>query len=283
MFDWFKQKAPPVQPSICQANPSRGIKVSLAFANAERTWTEEVDLVTRMAEVLRSGGYVLSTGKSWVQLESGLVLQPGFVSSQPLQQGGVQTLTTVEVSHPTGGIPAGVFEFQHSTGNDTCQSVAKGFEGWMNLDLPVFLDALRPKPEKCTFLEFNLPAGGGKPSQKRRAVLGPVSHLVSHPAEGPAEEHPFCPCCLFTRSGDVMKPKILDNHFYGLRLFAMRRHDGTPAADCRLNGEDWEPGKSALIEYVKSWPDRGVEFRKQYVIIQTQAADSASQQAPGGA
>ena len=140
----------------------------------------------------------------------------------------------------------------------------------MQLDLPVLLDALRSKPENCTILEFEIPAKDGVPAQKRRVVLGPVSHLVTRPAEGEAEEHPFCPCCLFTRSGEVLKPKILDGRFYGVRLFAMRGQDGAPGADCRLNGEDWEPGKNALIEYVKSWPDRGVEFRKQYVIIQTQ-------------
>jgi hypothetical protein len=128
-------------------------------------------------------------------LESGLVLRPGFVSFQPLQQGGVQTLTTVEVSHPAG-IPAGVFEYQHSTGDDTRQSVVKGFESWMQLDLPVFLDALRAKPERCTFLEFSFPADAGKPAQKRRVVLGPVSHLVARPAADQTEAHPFCPCCL---------------------------------------------------------------------------------------
>jgi hypothetical protein len=272
MFDWLKRKTPPpVTTTTCPANPTRGIKVSLAFKNAERAWTEEVDLVNSLAEVLRPGGYTLTTGKSWVQLESGLVLQPGFVSFQPLQKGGVQTVTTVEVSHPAG-IPAGVFEFQHSTGNDARQSVAKGFEGWMQLDLPVFLDALRPKPEKCMFLEMNLPAEGATPAQKRRVVLGPVSHPLSRSAQAEPEEHPFCPCCLFTNCGEVMKPKLQDGCFYGIRLFAMRNEHGTAGADCRLNGEDWAAGKSALIEYVKSWSDRGVEFRKQYVIIQTQTA-----------
>jgi hypothetical protein len=66
-----------------------------------------------------------------------------------------------------------------------------------------------------------------------------------------------------------MKPIIKDSRFYGIRLFAMRRQDGAAGADCRLNGEDWEPGKNALIDYVNLWPDRGVEFRKQYVILQT--------------
>lgn len=271
MFDWLKPKLPPISPAKSLANPSRGIKASIAFSNAERTWKEDVDLLSCLSGVLQTGGYSFSTGKSWIEMACGLILLPGIVSFKPLQKGGVQTLTTVEVSHPAG-IPAGVFEFQHSTGDDTFQSVAKGFEGWMQMDLPVFLDALRAKAEKCTFMDFDIPAEGNTPARKRRVVLGPASHYATAPADDQKEAHPFCPCCLFTQSMEVMKPKIFDGLFYGIRLFAMRDHDGTPGADCRVNGQDWEPGKSALIEYVKSWPNRGVEFRKQYVVIQTSAS-----------
>ncbi len=34
-----------------------------------------------------------------------------------------------------------------------------------------------------------------------------------------------------------------------------------------MNGEDFEPGKAALRKYAATWPDRGVEFRKQYVVV----------------
>jgi hypothetical protein len=210
-----------------------------------------------------------TSGSSNHFVEFGLFTAHGQIHG--LAPGTYVALLSHSGSRGTGAaVPAGIFEYQHSTGNDTHQSIAKGFESWMQLDLPVFLDALRTKPQRCTFLEFELPADVGRPAQKRRVVLGPVSHLVSRPEESGSEEHPFCPCCLFTRSGDVMKPKILDNHFYGIRLFAMRGQYGDASADCRLNGEDWEPGKNALIAYVNSWPNRGVEFRKQYVILQTQ-------------
>jgi len=108
---------------------------------------------------------------------------------------------------------------------------------------------------------------------KRRVVLGPISHMVSSPAKNEKEEHPFCPCCLFTKAGDIWKEKISDSGFYGIRLFAMRLADGSAGADCRVNGEDWAVGKTALTEYVKSWPNQGVEFRKQYIIIQNPPAD----------
>jgi hypothetical protein len=49
----------------------------------------------------------------------------------------------------------------------------------------------------------------------------------------------------------------------------MRDEHGQASADCRVNGQEFEPGKQALRNYVKTWPPRGVEFRKQYVIIQS--------------
>lgn len=273
MRGWFKRKAPP---ATCKANPGQGIRATIAFANAERSWTEVVDIMACMEDALRLGGYTASPARSWIELASGLILQPRLVSFQPLEPGGVQTVTTTEVSHPSG-IPAGVFEYQHSTGEDTRHSVTRGFESWMRADLPVFLDALGQGPQQCSFLQFEWPAESASRGRKRRVVLGPVSHLVSAPTEDQAEEHPFCPCCLFTRIASVLKPKVSDDAFYGIRLFALRDQDGAAGADCRLNGEDWEPGRAALIEYVRSWPDRGMEFRKQYVVVQNQPGET-----PGG-
>jgi hypothetical protein len=265
MFDWLKHNDPPV---ICKANPGKGIKVSVAFTNGARTWSEDIEVIPSLAAVLKSGGYPPSVRKSWIELDSGLIIQPQIVSIRPIQKG-VQTVTTIEVSHPDK-IPAGVFEFQHAAGDSAQQSIAKGFENWMQIDLPVFMDALQQKAQHCMLLQFDLPAEGSAPPRKRRVVLGPVSHLVKPQPTGASDPHPFCPCCLFTNTAAVMKPKVSDTFFYGIRLFAMRNPDRVAEADCRLNGEDWAPGKQALIEYVKSWPDRGVEFRKQYVVVQNQ-------------
>ena len=62
---------------------------------------------------------------------------------------------------------------------------------------------------------------------------------------------------------------IKSDHFYGLRLFACRDENDDAMADCRVNGEDWEEGKEALCAYVNTWPQAGVEFRKQYVVVQS--------------
>lgn len=131
---------------------------------------------------------------------------------------------------------------------------------------------------------MNFPEKDGKPAISRRAVLGPVMHLVEHPevqdeaktaeaAEGArgeqCETHVFCPCCLFTKSYETFKELIEDSGFYGLRLFASRDQQGLPLADCRVNGDNWEKGAEALRRYVTTWPLAGFEFRKQYVVVHT--------------
>ena len=82
-------------------------------------------------------------------------------------------------------------------------------------------------------------------------------------------EHPFCPCCFLTNTFDAFKALMESDRFYGIRLFAARGEDGSPQADCRVNGQDWEDGKRALLGYVETWPQAGLEFRKQYVVMQT--------------
>lgn len=221
-----------------------------------------------MSNVLVPSGYACTVKKSWIELHSGFIIQPRFVSLQPLEKGGVRTVTTVEVTHPQG-VPVGVFEYQHSTGENVENSITKGLEIWMQTDLPAFLDALREKPEQCTYLQIDPSSTASTFPARRRVVLGPVSHLVSR-SEQKEEEHPFCPCCLFTKTGSIWKELIAASAFYGIRLFAMRDNDGTCGADCRVNGEDWPLGKAALIDYVRTWPNRGVEFRKQYIILQNQ-------------
>src|SRR5206468_4947721 len=66
------------------------------------------------------------------------------------------------------------------------------------------------------------------------------------------DAHPFCPCCLLTRSLEAFRELIEDDGFYGLRLYAMRDEQGIPQADCRVNGDDWEKGAQALRDYVKT-------------------------------
>ncbi|HEX7380245.1 MAG TPA: DUF6348 family protein [Pirellulales bacterium] len=206
---------------------------------------------------------------------SGYIFRPQLVETRPLADRGVHTVTAVEVYH-SRVMSEPIFEYQHAAGD---ASIASGFEQWADLDLPPLLDALRPKAEACLTLELTSPATEGKPAYGRRVVLGPVGQYPSAPAPEPTNaglafdasntdgEHPFCACCLFTRSFLAFKTLIDDDAFFGIRLYAARDLEGNPQADCRVNGHDFEPGAAALREYVKTWPGAGFEFRKQYVVL----------------
>jgi Family of unknown function (DUF6348) len=268
MPNWLRQGGTPI---TSRANPGKHLELRVAFANGAKNWEETADIMKCMNNVLAQAGHDCTVHKSWIELNSGFIIQPRFVSLQPREKA-VQTVTTIEVTHPAG-IPVGVFEFQHSAGDTLENSIVKGFDAWIKADLPVFEDALRDEPEHCTYLQINPSSRTSTLQAKRRVVLGPVSHLVTRPAENKDDEHPFCPCCLFTNAGSVWKEKIEASAFYGARLFAMRGPDGEASADCRINGEDWDEGKAALVDYVKTWPDRGVEFRKQYIVLQNQPTE----------
>jgi len=262
----FKSRKPP---PLCSSNGGKlGITGEVAFSNGSRSWTERFDLVNEAAAAFKSRGYAVTAHKTWLEHgDSGFAIQPQLGGMQPLDDGGVHTMTTLQVNHPTL-IPGGVFEYQHSTGDTVGESLAKGFDQWVQTDFVTLLDALRAKPEHCTTMEMTFPAKDGKPERVRRAVLGPCTHVGGTPPDT-SQEHPFCPCCLLTNSFEAFGDLIEADAFYGLRLLAMRDRDGEPGADCRVNGDDWERGAQALRDYVSTWPQGGWELRKQYVVLQT--------------
>ena len=278
MLGWFRrQRKQPDPPQTSEHQDVRlGPQIAVGFANGQRSWTERVNLVELAGRVLKQRGHPVTVHGDWVQdNESGFVIRPFMDSFKPLQDGGVQTVTTIRTSHASIA-PDGVVEFQHSTGRNLEESVGKGFEQWEQLDYAVLLEALRERPKQCMVLEMTFPPKDGGTARVRRAILGPVAHLrqkqpaASTPDAQPseAEKHPFCPCCLLTNSFEAFKQLFESEGFYGIRLFAMRDENGAAGADCRVNGEECEDGKVALRKYVESWPQAGVEFRKQYVIIQ---------------
>jgi len=270
MFRFWKRKP---APTLCPSNPGIGTTFRVAFQDGEQGWTEEADLVALVAEAMARHGHRVARRKGCVEHRAtGMAFSPQFVELQPLAEGGVHTVTTIQADHPS--LPAaGVFEYQHSAGDSAAAAVGEGFHAWAQTDLVVLLDCLREQPETCMTMEVVFPASGGQPSLRRRAVFSPVTHHVSEP-EGEAAseeegEHPFCPCCLFTHSAEAFKELFEADAFYGLRLFVARHLDGTVEADCRVNGVDWEAGVPALQDYARTWAPASYEFRKQYVILQT--------------
>lgn len=269
MFGFLKRRPPP---SLRPSNPGVGATFRFGFANGERSWTEEFDTVKLASAALRELGHTFTAHKTWLEHSSGFLLTPQFVSLTPLEGGGVRTVTTIQTNHPQF-VPDGVFEYQHSRGDSSADSILKGFDEWAQTDFLALVEATRPDPEACTTLKLELPVGEGQPPRRRRAILGTATHYATHPqsescANTSEDKHSFCPCCLFTNSYDAFKALFEGEGFFAMRLFAARDEDGSALADCRVNGDDYPAGAEALREYVTTWPLAGYEYRKQYVILQ---------------
>jgi hypothetical protein len=264
MFRWLNRK--PVLPPFSSANPGQGTWIRVGFSSAQRNWGEEADTLAALAAVLKSRGMKIRRGGTHLEIENGLIVRPQFVRLQPRDDGSVQTTTTVEINH-TALCPGGTFEYQHSIGSTLKESLRLGFAGWADSDLPVFMDSLREKLETCTAMLIDSADSAASAPGRRQIIFGPPVHCATREVFDSGQAHNFCPCCLFTNSVEAFREQVHGNEFHGVRLFASRDSDGVAQADCRINGVDWAPGISALLQYVATWPDRGFEYRKQFVAI----------------
>jgi hypothetical protein len=241
------------------------------------------DIVELAAHAMEHQGYAVTRHAKWIEhRDSGFVIEPVLLKSRP-SESGFQSMAGITVRHPQL-VPAGVFEYQHTFGGTLDEAISDGIARWAAIDFVVLLGALADEPQQCLTINVSFPQADG-PALHRRAVLGPVEHQsIGHvrgamsgaTAESEAEEHSFCSCCFFTNTFETMKPLLEDDRFYAIRMFAARDERGTPHADCRVNGHDWEPGQRALLEYAGAWPDGGLEQRKQYVVCQTRPYGVAS-------
>jgi hypothetical protein len=264
-----KQSPPP----LAAANPGHCGAIHVDFSNKGREWAEDADPFQILADVLRARGIKAKheeegSPQAWLELENGWIVRPGFFQMEPQDDDSVRTSTTIDMNHPEL-CPGGIFEYQHAAGATMNESLRAGFEGWAATDLPVLIDASREKPEICTFMILEYPATRSLPARKRQILFGPPVRTVTRGAAKSKEEHEYCPCCLLTNSMEAFQRQIEGNDFCGVRLYAARNSKGGGEVDCRVNGVDWALGKAALKKYVKKWPDRGFEFRKQFVAIRT--------------
>lgn len=262
-----------IAPTPLAANPGVGHEARIALSDHGRPL--DINMTAITADAMMKFGFPSQRYGTWLEHpDSGLVILPQLLNLQPIDDRGFQTVTTIQVHHPTL-FREGLFEYQHSWGADLHEALRQGVEQWVQTDFDTLLEACLPEPQKCTSLKMTFPAEGNAPERTRRAVLGAVAHFMAKPpaegaaAEGGSEEHTFCPCCLLTNSFEPFMDLMKGDGFHGIRLFAARDSDGVPQADCRVNGEDFEPGAIALREYVKKWGGTGYEFRKQYVVLQT--------------
>lgn len=270
MFHWFRKSG--YRPNRPEGNPGVGPDFSVAFSGAASR-TEKLELRSLLSSTLSGYSIGHQVRDGWLMLADGLMLLPEFVALEPRDDGGARTTTTISVCHPTR-IPAGLFEYQHSISDTAASSIVKGFDFWIQQDLKTLIDAVKTGETECMSMLMDFPGSPGSKPFKRRVVLGPTMHYVTEPDRQAEDQHPFCPCCLFTNSIDAFKAQLEGEGFFGLRLFASRDADGVIKADCRVNGIDWPAGENALAGYVEKWPRRGLEFRKQFVVIQPFATQS---------
>jgi len=235
--------------------------------HAEGPPLDEGELLEALLHVLREERHEGKRVGHELWLPSGLRLRPELLETVQLGPAHFRTFTRITATHPQV-FPAGLPEFQHAAGNSVLASLRDGFNTWARMDLVTLEDALRAQPRDCTVMDMKFPLPSGR-ELHRQVLLGPVGHLAAAPERAGADEHPFCPCCLLSSSLEAFQEPLRTERFVGIRLFASRDAHGQVGADCRINGEPFEPGAQKLAEYVGTWPDRGLEFRKQYVVVRT--------------
>jgi len=240
-----------------------------ATAIADTALPKDEPILNLLGATLREQDVEAVEMNGFLRLPSGIELKVKFLEVVELENGNVRTSTQIIASHASH-FSKGLPEFQHSAGGSVEQSISVGFSNWAKTDLVALQDSIRGKPEDCTFMEMSFPAAPSGGPKTRRVVFGPTAHMVSSAAQTQDEEHPFCPCCLFTQNFEAFQSVMQSDETVGIRLFASRDGDGEISADCRINGDDFPEGVKHLTEYVRSWPERpGLEFRKQYVVIRS--------------
>jgi hypothetical protein len=264
-MDWFKslfKKSAPKEDSI----PDYGLDIRIAFSNDQGSWSESVNLLECLQEVLTELGRNFTRHEDHLIVEPGLKVVPRLTWFKPGYPKGIQTATIITTEYPAK-IPNGIFEYQHASATNLKDAICQGFKSWATHDLPVFIDYVNASLTECTAMELKAPATYGRGETIRRALLGPPTqtYFLNPPED---QEHCFCPCCLLTNSVDMLKELMNGDEFNAVRLLAIRNADGTTQADCRVNGAEYEAGKAALAKYAATWPGAGFEMRKQYVIFE---------------
>lgn len=237
-------------------NPGTGAHLTMNFADGTQ---ESYDLPELLATALAEAGFLLERVGDWLWHEASgyqLLVQLGSLELD----GRVQSTTTIQIHHPTL-FPAGIFEYQHSFGATLEESFSYGFKLWLDTDWSLLLAAATGNGEEASNMEILIADG-----RRRRVYFSGVQYWQETPRDSGANGHPRdCPCCLFTNSVAAFGPLLEGSDNYALRLFVVRNLDGTLAADCRVNGEDYPAALDSLRAFAADWP--GAEFRKQYVLI----------------
>jgi hypothetical protein len=243
-----------------------------------------IDLIDLLSDVLLTYGQKATREGNWLRLDNGFWFLPQWVSSKVID-GSIFTTTTVEINHQTF-IPNGFLDYQHvDVTNSIAASFLTGLNQWVQICAVPLFDSLLTKPKNSNYVVIEFPndadgamTGSDYSSEKnrlRRIIFGPVVHSeLSSDADfqkdvNPSNEHgEFCPCCLLKRLDDVFMPILNSDDYTIIQLSAFRDLDGIIKTTCYVNGKDFKAGRDALMEDTKTWPHRGGESRKNFIIVQ---------------
>lgn len=261
-------------------NPAHDGMITLTWqTEAGETGEDVIELPQLLQQKLAENDWKTEIiDEKWVyQPDTGYYLLPLLWDFELDDDNLFRSASTIQIHHPEL-FPNGTFEYQYSFGKfETLdEALLSGFDIWLKTDWETLLDAALPDEAQHLKLSMEF-----KDKQLNRLVL--LGSVGFYPAPEPEscdtddEQHgEFCECCLFTQSLEAFKPLLESPECYAIRVFVSRDENGEVSADCRVNGEDWDDALDALKNYAKTWGNKEMSFRKQYIIIRNQLENNAA-------
>lgn len=180
-------------------------------------------------------------------------------------KGNIHARLIIKTRHE-GLFPDGIFEFAYGGGTDMESAIIDAAYRWIQSDFNTIHDLL------CTAKEHN--HDGNKADVVSMTPQGEVlgweivfGPLISTTIEGVKQK--ISQDEIFWRLFDVITEDLLgEKGIYPIKFFAIQNEKNEIDADCRLNGQDWQKGREALLEYIREWNLKDIfHWRKQYVIV----------------
>lgn len=268
-MNWFSKLT-----SLGQKRPAQQLESEqtqrLAFDQIWQATQHAADLASSFSLALDAAGIRHQREPQHLSLANGLLIKLQAHESQQINPQKWRISVRIQVRHPSTFVNI-LGDYQHALGANEAAALVEAWQQWLTQDYPVLDDLTKTQPESCTLIDLSTQADSAvtqTSNLKRQVLLGPVAHLKSKETEI-VEEHPFCPCCLFTASLQSLHELLQESTCYGIRFFVARDASGKISLDCRVNGEPFAAAQPLLEEYAASWPDRGLEFRKQFIVIRS--------------
>ena len=246
-------------------NPGKETEFSFDYIDykneLDTIWVELIGLTEAILkdEGLPGHGYEPSEQEDCVLLNENIAIIVLLVENVKTDETNFKTTISIEVKHREKELN-NIFEVHQEQGDDPEASAIEGIEKWVRNDLGVILDALNHTNQFTAHLRLD-----SDTREPRAIVTGPILHKAEKPPI--KDEEPFTERSFTMNLLKPLKPLLDEHTFYALRFFVAKNREGEVEANCRLNGADFEEGRKALLEYAKTWPSRGFELRRQFVVI----------------